>query len=221
MSENGIVYFFSLLLFIITLNNALSAEQQKSLSPSTPKYQYSYQNKYFSNKQKMSQLGIFYGVSWLAYRVTQPSAFANGSKEAYKGNFGSLVFDNDEPVWNWVVHSLSGSQLFLFYRALGHSRSSALGMLFISSALFEFTVEVYTEPASVQDLYQTPIFGSLLGVAIENFSLALLNSNTYIGKFFGHLINPATLFWFYDGKIKVFPKINSKSGNGILLMAEF
>jgi hypothetical protein len=42
-------------------------------------------------------------------------------------------------------------------------------MAAISSALFEFTVEVYTEPASVQDLYQTPILGSILGLGLEMF----------------------------------------------------
>ena len=59
-------------------------------------------------------------------------------------------------------------------------------MTFISSTLFEFTVEIYTEPAKVQDLYQTPILGSVLGVGLETLSLYLLNT----GNSFGRILKP-------------------------------
>ena len=39
--------------------------------------------------------------------------------------------------------------------------SNLLGVDFIQSTLFEFLIEIYTEPASIQDLIQTPILGSL------------------------------------------------------------
>jgi len=103
----------------------------------------------------------------------------------------------------------------LFYNA------EALSMTFVTSTLFEFTVEIYTEPASVQDLYQTPILGSIMGVGIENLSMALLNSGTTMGKFFGHLINPATLFWFYEGKVQIYPHFDGKGGSGLSLVGEF
>ena len=96
-----------------------------------------------------------------------------------------------------------------------------MGMAFISSALFEFTVEIYTEPASVQDLYQTPIFGSLIGVGIERLSLYLLNTGNAFGRFFGHLLNPSTLFWFYEGKIIITPQLDGKGGGGLNLVMDF
>lgn len=201
---------------------AFAQNKDKNKTNSSATYTYTYIEKEQSFQDKLIQLGGIYALSWAAYRITQPTAFTrDGSTETYKNNFGKMVFDNDEPVWNWMVHSLSGGQIFLLYRAMGHSRSSALGMLFVSSTLFEFTVEIYTEPASIQDLYQTPVFGSILGIAIENLSFKLLNSNTYLGKFFGHLINPSTLFWFYEGRVKLVPQLHGKRGGGITLMASF
>lgn len=187
-----------------------------------PQFHYHYFDRKHSSAENIKLVSIIYGLSWLLYPLTQPEVFREqGSVENYKNNFGNLVFDRDEPFWNWIVHPLSGSQLFLFYRANGYSRVDALTMTFVSSTLFELTIEIYTEPASVQDLYQTPIIGSILGIGIESLSLYLLNTGNLIGKFFGHLINPATLFWFYEGKIRITPTWDGKKSAGLYLMGEF
>ncbi len=155
-----------------------------------------------------------------------PHAFKEqGSWSNYRNNFAKIVFDQDQPFWNWLVHPLAGSQLFLFYRANGYRKENSLAMAFISSALFELTVEIYSEPASIQDLYQTPVLGSLIGLGIENLSLYLLNnSNNIFAHILGHAINPSTLFWFYDGKIIVTPQINPQDKNksaALFLTGEF
>lgn len=179
-----------------------------------PKYIYGYKNRSHTMSENLKQIGAIYGVTWLVYPLTQPSVVKeNGSFKNYRNNFGKLVFDKDEPFWNWFVHPISGSQLFLYYRANGYSRIDSLAMAFISSTLFEFTVEIYTEPASIQDLYQTPIIGSILGVGLENLSMYLLNSGNAFGRFFGHVINPATLFWFYEGKVRFIPQYDNKQAS--------
>lgn len=94
-------------------------------------------------------------------------------------------------------------------------------MAFISSTLFELTVEIYTEPASVQDLYQTPVIGSVLGLGLENLSMYLLNSGNALGKFLGHAINPSTLFWFYEGKVQVIPRYNGRKKGSLTLVMDF
>ncbi|MCO4794483.1 MAG: DUF3943 domain-containing protein [Bacteriovoracaceae bacterium] len=176
-----------------------------------PKYIYGYKQRDHTLRENFNQIAGIYGVTWVLYPLTQPSVVKeNGSFKNYRNNFGKLVFDKDEPFWNWFVHPMSGSQLFLYYRANGYSRIDSLAMAFVSSTLFEFTVEIYTEPASVQDLYQTPILGSILGVGIENLSMYLLNSGNSVGRFFGHLINPSTLFWFYEGKVRFIPQFDNK-----------
>ncbi|MFZ8933260.1 MAG: DUF3943 domain-containing protein [Bacteriovoracaceae bacterium] len=187
-----------------------------------PQTLYTYIDREHTFKESLKLVSAIYGLSWVLYPLTQPKTFRNqGSFRNYKDNFGELVFDRDEPFWNWIIHPLSGSQLFLFYRANGYSRIESLAMTFISSTLFEFTIEIYTEPASIQDLYQTPVFGSIIGIGIETLSLYLLNQGNPFSKFFGHLINPATLFWFFEGKVNITPTWDGNDRVGLLLVGEF
>lgn len=211
-----------LISILIVFKNSWSA------GPSTSREKlelYGYHDRSHSKKEIAIHLTSIYALSWAFYPLTQPKTFKNkGSTQNYKDNFGKVVFDQDGPFWNWMVHPLSGSQLFLFYRANGYSKIDSLGMSFISSALFEFTAEIYTEPASFQDLYQTPILGSLLGAGIETFSLYLLNTGNFFAKVIGHTINPATLMWFYEGPIKLTPYISPLPENpsaGLFLKGEF
>lgn len=185
-------------------------------------YRYGYIDRRHSTEESLKHIAAIYGVTWVVYPLTQPDVVRKkGSWENYRRNFGQLVFDKDEPFWNWFVHPISGSQLYLYYRANGYNRIDSMGMAFISSTLFEFTVEIYTEPASVQDLYQTPVIGSLLGYGLENLSMYLLNSGNAFSRVLGHIINPATLFWFYEGKVQIIPQTNLNNSHGLLFTMEF
>lgn len=183
----------------------------------TSLYKYGYVDRDHSWEENVKNIGIVYGLTWVFYPLVQPKVFkVENGFSTYKKNFGRLVFDKDEPVWNLFVHPLTGSQLYLLYRAEGYSRTAAMGMASISSALFEFTVEILTEPASVQDLYQTPILGTVLGLGIETLSMSMLNSGTTAGKIVGHLINPATLFPFYEGRTLIIPKFEQEDKGAML-----
>lgn len=170
-------------------------------------YSYGYNDRNHSVEENLKNIGLVYGLTWVFYPIVQPKVFeVRNGFSAYRHNFGKVVFDKDEPVWNFFVHPISGSQLYLLYRSIGYSRMGAMGMATVSSTLFEFTVETLTEPASVQDLYQTPILGTVLGLGIENFSMYMLNTGTTVGKVVGHIINPATLLPFYEGRTLIIPK---------------
>ena len=95
---------------------------------------------------------------------------------------------------------------------------SALAMTTVSSTLFELTVETLTEPASFQDLYQTPILGTVLGLGIETLSMSLLNSGYTAGKIIGHLINPATLLPVYEGRTLIIPKFEQEDKGAMVQM---
>jgi hypothetical protein len=200
-------------------------EQKKEIeskSYRTREFQYGYIDRSHTFTESLKHVVAMYGVTWIVYPLSQPKIFReDGSWKKYKKNFGQIVFDRDEPFWNWFVHPISGSQLYLYYRANGYDRINSLGMAFISSTLFEFTVEIYTEPASIQDLYQTPVLGSLFGVGLETLSMYLLGTGNAVGRFFGHVLNPSTLFWFYEGKVQIVPRTNLKDSGGLFLMADF
>ena len=193
-----------------------------SPGPRANEFEYRYLDRSHSKKETFSHLSKIYALTWVFYPAIQPNVFLKkGSLKKYQKNFGKRVFDRDEPFWNVIVHPISGSQLYLYYRANGYDRISSFGLAFISSALFEFTVEVYTEPASVQDLYQTPVLGSILGFGIEKVSLFLLNSNSQTANVIGHIINPSTLLWFFEGKVQLLPTTNFKDKTGFNLKVTF
>lgn len=181
---------------------------------------YAYVEREYSTMKNLSHIGGLYILSWMLYPAIQHSSFKEGSFDKYKSNFGKLTFDRDGPFWNFIMHPFSGNAFYLYFRSHGHSRASSLMMSFFTSALFEFTIEVYTEPASVQDLYQTPILGSILGLGIENVSLYLLNTETILGEILGHLINPFFLLQSFQEKVIVAPIFNSKQ-KGLILMVKF
>ncbi len=193
-------------------------EQQSKITRER-KYSWGYIDRSHSARETGRHLLGIYGVTWLVYPLSQPDVVKDrGSWDNYKNNFGKLVFDRDEPFWNWFVHPISGSQLFLYYRANGYDRTSAFALAAISSTLFEFTVEIYTEPASVQDLYQTPTLGAVLGIALENMSMYLLNTGNLFGRVMGHFLNPSTLFWFYEGKVILTPEVDLNKKKGALTL---
>lgn len=185
----------------------------------TQLYRYQYVEREHSLSENMKNIGLVYGLSWVFYPLLQPKVFqVEDGFSKFRGNFGKVVFDKDEPIWNFFVHPISGSQLYLLYRADGYTRMGSFTMAAISSTLFELTVEILTEPASVQDLYQTPVLGTVLGMGIEKFSLSLLNSGTTLGKILGHAINPATLMPFYEGRTLIIPKYEQEDKGAMLKM---
>ncbi len=189
-----------------SLSQAFIDEELQETQDAPPHFNYSYNDRAHSFEESSKLILYVYGATWASYPLTQWNVVKNhGSWSKYKSHFGKLVFDQDEPFWNWMIHPLSGSQLFLLYRSQGYSRINSLAMSIISSSLFEFTVEVYTEPASLQDLYQTPVYGAVLGMGIEQLSLYLLNSTSSFSRFFGHLINPITLLPIFEGKLRIYP----------------
>lgn len=182
-------------------------------------YRYGYNDRVHTTEETIKNIGIVYGLTWVFYPLVQPKVFKiKDGVDQYKNNFGKLVFDKDEPVWNFFVHPITGSQLFLLYRAQGYSRMSALGLTTITSTLFEVTVEILTEPASVQDLYMTPILGSVLGLGIETLSMSLLNSGNTAAKIFAHIINPATLLPLYEGRTLIIPKFEEEDKGAMVKM---
>lgn len=185
-------------------------------------HHYSLPVKPHSFSQTAGHVAALYGVSWGLYYASQPTVIKEkGSWKNFKHNLGRVVFDKDEPFWNWMVHPISGSQLYLYYRANGYDKINSVQLAFLSSTLFEFLVEIYTEPASIQDLYQTPLLGSALGLMLEKISLTLLNTQSTPLMILGHILNPSTMFWFYEGKVRVEPHVERGKMRGLQVRVEF
>lgn len=216
--ENSAISPEADLLYVYPDINETPSQELRKNHPELFKHQYVEREHSFNDR--LRTVGLIYGIALISYPISQPKIFKHKNGfQTYKRNFGKLVFDKDEPIWNNFVHPLTGSQMYLVYRASGYSRMESVGMTAISSALFEFTIETLTEPASVQDLYQTPILGSILGLGIENLSMYLLNQESAISNVIGHIINPATLLPLYKGRTLIIPRIDD-TDKGAMLKVE-
>ena len=161
-----------------------------------------------------ANLAFIWFINIGLYAVTLGPTVKDGSFSEYRRNLGrTVLFDNDEPKYNWVLHPYSGSQLYLYYRANAYTRSESFRMAFLSSLLFEYTIEPYTEPASLVDVVNTPLLGSALGYAIEKYSIAWINSGVTWKKWLGHAINPMTLLPFFKNSSAVMAPQIGQNGN--------
>jgi hypothetical protein len=150
-----------------------------------------YKDQQFNLKTKVYHQSLMFSFLAGGYYVTQSEKIREaGSVKGFKDRFLEFRFDKDNSTWNLIGHPLTGSQVYLYYRALGYDSSSSLLMSFSSSLAFEVLIETYTERPSIQDTFQTPLIGAALGKGIEILSLKLINSTSGWKHFIGRVINP-------------------------------
>lgn len=150
-----------------------------------------------SNASKAINFGVVYAVQWAGYFATQEKIIRDhGSAKAYRENILKPHFDKDHLNYNLSKHTLVGQYYYLFYRSRGYGKQSAFHWTALSSLAFEFTIETLTEPPSYQDIYQTPVFGTILGMGTEELSLYFHSLQTVPTTMLGYLFNPMTLLPF-------------------------
>jgi hypothetical protein len=107
-----------------------------------------------------------------------------------------------------------------FYRGRSYSLTDAFFMTLIQECLFQFTVETLIQPTGLENVANTTVVGSLLGRGLELASLPLLNSDFWLFRGFGYVLNLPALFGLYEGKVKAMPVIEKQKA-GIALRIEF
>lgn len=169
---------------------------------------------YINKSHDLSDIAVDQGVVFLGhtigYLATQSDTIREeGSWEDYKDRLLTFEFDNDNTAWNFVGHTYTGAQVYLYYRARGYVESKAFFYSFLSSLYFEVFIENYTENASFQDTFHTPFFGSSLGYVMERVSVNLINSESTFNYYLGRLINPFS--YLVDSKdVSFTPYIDNK-----------
>lgn len=163
--------------------------------------------------EKAQNFGVVYAAQWAGYYLTQKKIIEeHGSFENWYEGPSKSHFDKDHFDFNLFKHTAVGQYYYLFYRSRGYGKQSAFYWAFLSSLAFEFTIEVITEPPSVQDVYQTPIFGTILGVGTEKLSLYLHSFNTLPTTVLGYIFNPFTILPFSSYRLSLYPtRFNDKS----------
>lgn len=145
-------------------------------------------------KEKLLNFGAVYVSQWAFYLYSQEETIRkHGSLRNYYTNALGPRFDKDSFEYNIFKHSFVGNYYYLFYRSRGYTEKNAFFWSFMSSLAFEFAVETATEKPSYQDIYQTPVFGVVVGIGFEKLSFYFHEWETWYGSVLGFLVNPMTL----------------------------
>lgn len=158
------------------------------------------------NSDRALNFGAVYVAQWGFYLVTQQDTIhQHGSFENLPQNIFKTRFDRDYHDYNVLKHTLAGSSYYLFYRTRGYKKMEAFGWTIVSSLAFEYTIETYTEPPSVQDIYITPVYGTAFGMGAEHLSQYLYSKKSWPFRVMAYILNPFALLPFSKYEWKAAP----------------
>jgi Domain of unknown function (DUF3943) len=176
----------------------------------------------FTTSQKIGNFGLVAAAQVASYYITQEEIIReHGSWKNWIQNPLMPHFDKDNFDFNIVKHSFVGHYYYLFYRSRGYSERSAFFWTVGSSAFFEFGIETFTERPSFQDLYLTPVFGSILGMGMERISRYFHSFQTLPTTLIGYLLNPMTLIPGEKCECSVTPTVSKKGEPGVVVTLGF
>jgi Domain of unknown function (DUF3943) len=111
-------------------------------------------------------LGYQFAVVGVLYAL--PESVTNFDKDTaglskWWDNVTNPHRDEDDAYLNWITHPYWGAAYYVRGRERGLSRWQSFGYSALLSTLYEYGAEAFFEKPSYQDLWITPVIGSLLG----------------------------------------------------------
>jgi hypothetical protein len=85
------------------------------------------------------------------------------SLDVWWDNVTHPQWDSDDFYLNYVLHPYWGAAYFVRARERGYDEWQSFGYSVLLSSIYEFGIEALFEEPSIQDIFVTPIAGSLLG----------------------------------------------------------
>ncbi|WP_373997888.1 DUF3943 domain-containing protein [Bdellovibrio bacteriovorus] len=163
-------------------------------------------------QQRVLDFSAVYGAQWTVYLITQKDTITDhGSWDNFFSYPLHPEFDKDSFDFNIFKHALSGNYYYLYYRYRGYEQTDAFLWTFLSSLAFEFAVETYTEKPSIQDIYQTPIYGTLVGMGFERLSTYFRAKDSVALRSLGYILNPFTLLPNHPENVAALPQVSDQS----------
>ena len=113
-----------------------------------------------------------YQVAAVAFLYAMPESVSGWSDEDKKEYSFSIWWektthpenDSDDFYLNYILHPYWGAAYFVRARERGYNSWQSFGYSTLMSALFEFGIEAMAEEPSKQDLWVTPVIGSMVGM---------------------------------------------------------
>lgn len=142
-------------------------------------------DKPFMTKAKRS----FFTITGIAVASGVVLAFMPQNFSRWDGDVLSRAWENlkrawtSPPVWdediffhNFLGHPYAGAFYYNMVRSQGATAWQSFGYALFQSTFWEYVVEALAEQPSIQDLFITPVIGSLLGELFNRWSLHILRS---------------------------------------------
>jgi hypothetical protein len=109
-----------------------------------------------------------------------------------KRSFSTLpVWDKDDWALNYIGHPIAGSYYYNALRSQNASRFHSFLFSTAQSFIWEYIIEGVAERPSAQDLFITPVVGSLLGESTHMLTMSMRrNGFNFFEKVFVLLFNP-------------------------------
>ena len=147
-------------------------------------------------------------VVLLAVTATLPKDWTGWSSQFVKDGWGNLqdaysyppVWDTDHWFHNYIGHPYGGSVYYNTVRCQGARKGQSFLFATALSIQWEYLFEAVAEQPSIQDLFITPIAGSVLGEFVHRLTLTLKKNGTNFGeKVLITILNPTSVvFNGYD-----------------------
>lgn len=93
----------------------------------------------------------------------------NFTIEKYKHNVQDIIWDNDKFYINYLLHPYWGMGYYIRARERGVDNTNAFWYSVALSSMWEFGIEAMFEEASIQDIFITPIVGSVIGKYVDKY----------------------------------------------------
>ncbi len=101
------------------------------------------------------------------------------------------VWDKDDWVLNYIGHPIAGSYYYNAVRSQNATRFQSFLFATVQSCIWEYVIEGVAERPSIQDLFVTPVVGSLLGEPIHLATMSMRkNGFRFFEKVFVLVFNP-------------------------------
>lgn len=115
-------------------------------------------------------------------------------------------WDHDNPIFNYVLHPYAGAAYFMTARSCGFNfYQSLLYSAIISTVGWEFGIEACMERPSIQDIFITPLVGSVIGELFYKLKRHIVShdyrlfGSPVIGNIVAFLIDPVNEVVGYIG----------------------
>ncbi|MBO9666170.1 MAG: DUF3943 domain-containing protein [Bdellovibrio sp.] len=122
--------------------------------------------------------------------------------------------DSDSWAINFIGHPYSGAAYYQVARHTGMGMMQSFGYSVLMSTFFwEFGVEAFAEQPSIQDLFFTPVFGSIFGEVFYRTEMKIRQNN---GEVFGSKALGSALILLMNPMGSIADKINDAMGSDVI-----